>query len=148
MGWDWDANKKGNIIRFWFYDGTVEPMTADQLKFNYNIKTEKISNFRIYRPDKRTDKLFDKINERGYDKYLRMHNKIMTHKKPGYRDAIKYLGGIPPPAVNKFVNAGKYFKRSPVHNKMYTIDGVKCKYIIWGFTDSQIKKFTEKDLIK
>jgi hypothetical protein len=145
MGWDWEASKKGDIIRFWFFDESGDNVIGDQVKFNYNLKTKKISNCRIYRIDNRTEKIYEKTNEKGHDKFIKMYRAKMWKKKPGYRDAMKYLKGTPPNTVNKFVNNAGFFRKNPKYNKIFDVDGVKCKYIKWGLTNSQIKSFTKKD---
>lgn len=134
MGWDWDAVKKGNIIRFWWYDGTMEPMISVNIKFNFNIRSKKLYNVRIYIINDMSQKAFDNSIEEDYDNFHNYWKKRFSVERKGYVDAIKYLNGTPPPEVNAFINDCEWCNRSFTFGKTYkTSKGTEYKYLTWGF---------------
>ena len=149
MGWDWDAVRKGDIIRFWFYDGTGEPELGPNIKLNYNIKTKKVYNVRIYIINKITEKMYDDLAEKASedDDLVEDMNDVYLKnagikKRKGYRDAIKYLKGIPPKEVNNFLNDCRWCIKRPILGKTYSTNGIKFMFLEWGLNKKQLKYFT------
>ena len=132
MGWEWDAKQKGDIIKYVFYSGSDDSLYEyGFIKFTYNIKTDKISNFILYDYTKEYKRRYDKYaaNSLFQKRMIKKINDLISIKGKGFRQ-LKKFKIILSTSVNNFINSFSYLISEYEYDKMYEANGVKFKHVL------------------
>jgi hypothetical protein len=141
MGWDWEITQKGNNKRYWYFDGTGEYLEGLNIKLNYNIKTKKISNMRIYIINKNVSDLVFKLPEKLSYKVMEKVDRDMMSKKKGWRKPKNMNADK---KVHDFIKSFVYAVKKPRLNKIYAVkwkkEEIKYKYLEYDLPQTFYKK--------